>query len=111
LNKPETPRIHQISMAKDKDRVGGKSRGGMVGQKFQKRSTSLLRKANELACMTGADIYIQIYRNDKDRYLVYSSAEHPGWPSTKEVVVGVFIQDSRLSSPSITGKTFPHFSL
>ena len=83
----------------------------MIEQKFQKRSASLFRKANQLAVITGVDIYLQIYRPDKDRYTVYSSTEHPGWPSTKEVVVGVFDQDNRLSSLSTTGKIFPDFSL
>ena len=56
-----------------------------VREKFRKRSSSWFRKGNELAQMTGADIYIVIRHGNK--YYTYKSTDRPGWPPSEQDIV------------------------
>jgi len=55
-------------------------------EKFYKRGSSWTKKGDQLVKLTGADVYSLIYRNDK--IYVYTSTDRPGWPPTKEEIVG-----------------------
>ena len=57
----------------------------VVREKFRKRSSSWFRKGNELAQMTGADIYIVIRQGNK--YYTYKSTDQPGWPPSEQDIV------------------------
>jgi len=56
-----------------------------VREKFRKRSSSWFRKGNELAQVTGADIYIVIRHGNK--YYTYKSTDRPGWPPSEQDIV------------------------
>ena len=59
----------------------------MLREKFRKRSSSFFRKANELAQLAEAQIYVVILRNN--RYYTYKSTEQPNWPPSESDIVGV----------------------
>ena len=73
---------YTVSMAKR-----NKTKRRIVREKFRKRSSSIVRKANQLAHIAGADIYVVIYH--ENNYLIYSSTDQAGWPPPKEVLVMV----------------------
>jgi SRF-type transcription factor (DNA-binding and dimerisation domain) len=62
-----------------------RNRRRAVREKFRKRSSSWFRKGNELAQMTGADIYIVICHGNK--YYTYKSTDRPGWPPSEQDIV------------------------
>ena len=57
----------------------------IVREKARKRTKSLFRKANELAQITDANVYVVIDRSGK--YQVYRSTDEPGWPPSQEEMV------------------------
>ncbi len=57
----------------------------IVREKARKRTQSLFRKANELAQIADANIYVVINRNDK--YQIYKSTDQPGWPPSEQEMV------------------------
>ena len=56
-----------------------------VREKFRKRSSSWFRKGNELAHLTGSDIYIVIRHGNK--YYTYKSTDRSDWPSFEQDIV------------------------
>ena len=57
----------------------------VVREKFRKRSPSWFKKGNELAQMTGAEIYmVALHRN---KYSTYKSTDRPGWPPSEQDIV------------------------
>ncbi|KAK3169321.1 hypothetical protein OEA41_008704 [Lepraria neglecta] len=54
----------------------------IVREKARKRTKSLFKKANELAQIADADIYIVINRGGK--YQIYRSNDQPGWPPSEQ---------------------------
>ena len=57
----------------------------VVREKFRKRTSSWTKKGNELAQMTGAEIYWVIHHNNK--YYTYKSTDRPGWPPSEQEIV------------------------
>ncbi|KAL8673861.1 MAG: hypothetical protein Q9168_001726 [Polycauliona sp. 1 TL-2023] len=53
-----------------------------VREKFRKRRTSLIKKADELAFLCQADVYLVVYRGEK--YYSYSSSDRDDWPPSEE---------------------------
>ena len=56
-----------------------------VREKARKRTKSLFRKANELAQLTDANVYVVIGRNGKLQ--IYRSTNQHGWPPSEEEMV------------------------
>jgi len=57
----------------------------IVREKARKRTKSLFKKANELALITNAQVYLVINRNAK--YQIYKSTDQPGWPPSEQEIV------------------------
>ncbi len=57
----------------------------IVREKARKRTKSLFRKANELAQIADANIYVVIARSGK--YQIYRSTDQPGWPPSEQEMV------------------------
>ncbi|KAL8696245.1 MAG: hypothetical protein Q9201_007754 [Fulgogasparrea decipioides] len=56
-----------------------------IREKFRKRRSSLLKKADELAYMCQTDVYLILYRGDK--FYTYSSTDRDDWPPSEEEMV------------------------
>ena len=54
-------------------------------ERFRKRKASLMHKANELAILTDASVYVVIER--KRQFSLYKSTEDKAWPPTEDEVV------------------------
>ena len=57
----------------------------IIREKARKRTKSLFRKANELAQIADANIYLVIDRSGK--YQIYKSTDEPGWPPSEQEMV------------------------
>lgn len=56
-----------------------------IREKFRKRRCNLMKKADELAYMCQADVYLVMYRGDK--FYSYSSTDREEWPPSEEEMV------------------------
>ena len=54
-------------------------------ERFRKRKASLMHKANELAILTDASVYLVVER--KRQFSLYKSTADKTWPPTEEEVV------------------------
>ncbi len=57
-----------------------------INEKFRKRKRSLVNKADQLAKLCQADVYLVVSR--ENQYITYSSTEKAGWPPSKDELVG-----------------------
>lgn len=57
----------------------------IIREKARKRTKSLFNKANELAQIADANIYIVVDRSGK--YQIYRSTDQPGWPPSEQEMV------------------------
>lgn len=56
-----------------------------VREMYRKRLSNLMKKANELSTLTGADVYVVTGR--KSKYHEYTS--RPGWPVPRQTIVSI----------------------
>jgi len=54
-------------------------------EKFRKRRGNLLKKANELAWMTEAKVYIVL--QERGKFYTYKSTEDQHWPPSEDTIV------------------------
>jgi hypothetical protein len=59
-----------------------------VREKFHKRYKSWSKKGNQLARLTGAEIYTVICHGNK--YYTYKSTDRPGWPPSEQDIVSQY---------------------
>ena len=57
-----------------------------INEKFRKRKRSLMNKADQLAKLCQADVYLVVSR--ENQHVTYSSTEKAGWPPSKDELVG-----------------------
>lgn len=57
----------------------------VVREKARKRTKNLFKKANELAKIADANVYVVIDRSGK--FQVYKSTDTPGWPPSEQEIV------------------------
>lgn len=78
-----------------------------IREKARKRTKNLFKKANELAQIADANVYIIVNRGGK--YQIYRSTDQPGWPpSEQEMVRQSFGNVRALYNTANLGETFPY---
>ncbi|KAI4086826.1 MAG: hypothetical protein L6R37_008382 [Teloschistes peruensis] len=55
-----------------------------IREKFRKRKSSLLKKADELTYMCQTDVYLVLYRGNT--FYTYSSTDRDDWPPSEEEI-------------------------
>ncbi len=79
----------------------------IVREKARKRTKSLFKKANELAQIADANIYIVVDRSGK--YQIYRSTDQAGWPpSEQEMVSRLNAKVRAMYDTSNIGAALPH---